>query len=356
MKKLNIEGIAKLAGVSRSTVSRIISGKGYVSPETRKRVMAVIEQMQYKPNAVARAMASKRTNSIGVIVFRNRQPIVSHPLYGKLIDAILMAAESLGYSVFLKTDKEMSLRSTDFMLENRVEGLILISRLHKNVIDYVKKFNVPYLMVNGSTDDPEVIHLVSDDVSGGRKAAAHLYGLGHRKIWILAGPQDHRSHKLRLKGFLGWFDERGGREGLTVVYSPESDFEHGRKLMAEYWERFQKQGCTAIFATNDMLAMGALRVLADHAVAVPGQVAVMGFDGTDYAASSTPSLTTVQVDAQRMGTDAVRLIDALVNKKGHPQRLNEYECRLIVRQSTGGKPARPKAAPGRGTDNTGLTQ
>jgi len=333
-KGLNIDGIAKLAGVSRSTVSRIISGKGYASPETRQRVLAVIEKMQYKPNAVARAMASRRTNSIGVIVFRKTQPIVSHPVYGKLIDAILLAAESLGYSVFLKTDQEMSLRSTDYMLEKRVEGLILISRLHKNVIDYVKKFDVPYLMVNGSTDDPDVIHLVSDDVSGGRQAAAHLFGLGHRKIWILAGPQDHRSHKLRLEGFLAWFEERGVRQGLTVVHSPESDFEHGRRVMAEHWDDFRRQDCTAVFATNDMLALGAMRELADRSVAVPDQVAVMGFDGTDHAAVCTPSLTTVQVDTQRMGADAVAMLDCLVRKTGEPTRLKEYECRLIVRQST----------------------
>jgi DNA-binding LacI/PurR family transcriptional regulator len=332
--RLNIEGIAKLAGVSRSTVSRVISGKGYASPETRRRVLAVIEQMQYKPNAVARAMASQRTNSIGVIVFRKQQPIVSHPLYGKLVDAILLAAESLGYSVFLKTDQEMSLNSTDFMLEKRVEGLILISRLHKNVIDYVKKFDVPYLMVNGSTDDPDVIHLVSDDVSGGRQAADHLYGLGHRNIWILAGPQEHRSHKLRLEGFLAWFEERGCGQGLTVVHSPDSTFEQGRRMLAEHWEGFMLQRCTAVFATNDMLALGAIRELSERAVSVPGQVAVMGFDGTDYAAVSTPPLTTVQVDTQRMGADAVATLDCLVRRDGEPTRLKEYECQLIVRQST----------------------
>lgn len=331
---LNIEGIAKLAGVSRSTVSRVISGKGYTSPETRERVLAVIEQMQYKPNAVARAMVSQRTNSIGVIVFRERQPIVSHPLYGKLIDAILPAAESLGYSVFLETDQEMSLRSTDFMLEKRVDGLILISRLRKNVIDYVKKFDVPYLMVNGSTDDPDVIHLVSDDESGGRQAAAHLFDLGHRKIFVLAGPQEHRSHNLRLEGFLAWFAERDGLEDLTVVHSAESNFEHGQRLMAEHWEAFKRHGCTAVFATNDMLALGAMRVLSEQSVAVPDQVSVMGFDGTDHAAVCSPSLTTVQVDTARIGADAVMMLDRLVRKEGDLPRLQEYECNLIIGKST----------------------
>ncbi len=129
--KYNIKEIALLAGVSKSTASRVISGKGYASPEVRQRVNEIVEQLQYRPNAVARAMVAKRTNSIGVIIFREKQPIVSHPLYGKLIDSILMAAQQRGYSVFLKTDQEMSIQSTDYMLEQRVDGLILISRLQK---------------------------------------------------------------------------------------------------------------------------------------------------------------------------------------------------------------------------------
>ncbi|GJM81972.1 transcriptional regulator [Paenibacillus sp. HMSSN-139] len=130
--------LAQLAGVSKSTASRVISGNGYASPEVKERVLQAAEALRYKPNAVARAMVTKRTNNLGVIVFREKPPIVSHPLYGKIIDEILVASEARGYSVFLKTDREMSLRSTDYLLEQRVDGLILVSRLRKNVIDYVK--------------------------------------------------------------------------------------------------------------------------------------------------------------------------------------------------------------------------
>lgn len=336
--KLNhsLKELAQLAGVSKSTASRVISGKGYASPEVRERVLGVAEQLRYKPNAVARAMVTKRTHNIGVIVFRETLPIVSHPLYGKIIDEILMASEARGYSVFLKTDKEMSLRSTDYMLEQRVDGLILVSRLRKNVIDYVKKFNIPYLMVNGSTDDPDVIHLVSNDEAGGERAADYLYGLGHRRFFILAGPSAHRSHSLRLAGFCKRLERLGVYEGsgMAIAESPESQFDYGCRLMAEHYEAFRQGGYTALFTTNDMLALGAMKVLLEQGVRIPGEVAVMGYDNIELAGMYSPALTTVSVNAAGIGRDAVEILDRLIGGDADLPKLIEYESEIIVRQST----------------------
>ena len=330
----NIKEIATLAGVSRSTASRVISGKGYASPEVRERVMAVVEKLQYKPSAVARAMVNQRTHNIGVIVFREQQPIVSHPLYGKLIDSILAASEACGYSVFLKTDQEMSLRSTDYLLEQRVDGLILISRFRKNVIDHVKKFGVPYLMVNGTTDDPDVIQLVSDDEEGGACAAAHLHRLGHRRFLVIAGPQEHRSHNLRLEGFLRGLGGFGPSVDCEVVLSSDSTFDQGRRLMSRHAEEFLRAGRTALFATNDMLALGAMRTLLGLSVRVPEQVAVMGFDDIDMAAMYAPALSSVRVDTGRIGKDAVAMLDRIIRGETDLPKLNVYASELIVRQST----------------------
>jgi DNA-binding LacI/PurR family transcriptional regulator len=114
-----IKDIALHAGVSKSTVSRVIAGNGYTSKETQEKVLAAIKELQYKPNGVARAMVSQRTNNIGVIIYRQHHPIASHPFYRRILDAILMKAENLGYSVFVTTDKEMSRNSADFMREKK---------------------------------------------------------------------------------------------------------------------------------------------------------------------------------------------------------------------------------------------
>ncbi|MGP0585023.1 LacI family DNA-binding transcriptional regulator [Paenibacillus timonensis] len=332
--------LAQLAGVSKSTASRVISGNGYASPEVKERVLQAAETLRYKPNAVARAMVTKRTNNLGVIVFREQPPIVSHPLYGKIIDEILVAAEARGYSVFLKTDREMSLRSTDFLLEQRVDGLILVSRLQKNVIDYVKKFNLPYLMVNGSTDDPDVIHLVSNDETGGSRAADYLYGQGHRKFFVIAGPIEHRSHSLRLAGFTRRLEQLGistESNAVKIVPSPESNFAYGVKLMEEHYQVFRDQGYTALFTTNDMLALGAMKLLLDRGVRIPQEAAVMGYDDIELGSMYSPSLSTVSVDAAGIGRDAVELLDKLIQGVTDLPKLVEYNSHVVIRQSTEGK-------------------
>lgn len=367
----SLRELAQLAGVSKSTASRVISGNGYASPDVRERVLKAAEELRYKPNAVARAMVAKRTYNIGVIVFRDKLPIVSHTLYGKIVDEILMAAEDLGYSIFLKTDREMSLRSMDYMLEQRVDGLILISRLRKNVIDYVKKFNIPYVMVNGSTEDPDVVHLVSNDEAGGERAAEHLYNQGHRRFFIVAGPGEHRSHSLRLSGFLNKLaslddreegmaekdrksdknDDRSDSDAsaevaivnperisiVTVAESLDSSFDSGARLMEARFEEFRSGSYTALFATNDMLALGAMKVLLECGMQVPEDVSVMGYDNTDLGGMYHPALTTVSVDAAGLGRDAVAILDRMIGGEQNVPRLIEYESEVIARRSTRGE-------------------
>lgn len=332
-----IKDIARLAGVSKSTVSRVISGKGYASKEAREKVLNAMKELQYKPNGVARAMVSQRTNNIGVIIYRQHHPIASHPFYGKILDAILMKSESFNYSVFVTTDQEMSTRSADFLLEKRVDGLILISRLSQEVISYIDHFNIPYLIINGTTEKDDVIQIVNHDRNGGRIAADHLYQLGHRRIFVIAGPQDHRSHYLRLQSFCERINELGGEVSeKDILYSPTSTFDDGYKGLSAIWDRFTSRKPTAIFATNDMLALGSMRVLLQKGWKVPDDIAVMGFDNIDQSKMSYPPLTTVHVEKMRMGEDAVVLLDRLIKKEHLDPLRIEYEPKLIIRESTKG--------------------
>ncbi|WP_225446428.1 LacI family DNA-binding transcriptional regulator [Paenibacillus rhizovicinus] len=335
MDNPTIKEIAKHAGVSKSTVSRIISGKGYSSPEARDKVLGLIEELHYKPNAVARAMVSQRTHNIGVLLFRRDHPIASHPFYGKIVDAVLLEAARLNYSIFVTTDHDMSYRSADFMMEKRVDGLILISRLQQNVIDHITSFGVPFVMVNGSTDVDGVIHIVNEDEEGGRMVAEHLTQTGHERIFIIAGPQSHRSHHLRLKGFMTYMRHVGIQDSeSTIQAAATSSFGDGYEIMSRQWDAFRKGGHTALFATNDMLAMGAMKFLLEQAVRIPEQVSVAGFDDVDFASMFSPSLTTIRVDAAEMGTQSVRLLDQLIRQETNVLPPGQLKPRLIVRQST----------------------
>lgn len=330
-----IKDIAVQAGVSKSTVSRVISGNGYTSQESREKVLKAIKELQYKPNGVARAMVSNRTYNIGVIIYRQQLPIASHPFYGKILDAILMSAARLNYSVFVTTDMEMSLISADDLLGKRVDGLILISRLNQEVIGYIDKFNIPYLLVNGTTEKNDVIQIFNKDRKGGKMVADHLFQLGHRHIFVIAGPQEHRSHHLRLQGFLERIRELGCSICQEdIFYSPTSTFEDGYKGLSIMWEHFWMNKPTAIFATNDMLALGAMKALLEKGLRIPEDVAISGFDNIDYSDMFYPPLTTVHVDKMRMGEDAVLLLDDLINKRQVTPKRIEYEPQLIIRNST----------------------
>ncbi|BBH21396.1 transcriptional regulator RbsR [Paenibacillus baekrokdamisoli] len=335
MDNLTIKEIALRAGVSKSTVSRVISGKGYSSSGARDKILQLIEELQYKPNAVARAMVSQRTHNIGVLIYRRHHPIASHPFYGKILDAILMTAASLNYSVFVTTDHEMSLRSADYMMEKRVDGLILISRLQQNVIDYITKFRVPYVMVNGSTEVDGVIHIVNQDEEGGRMVAEHLTNARHSRIFVIAGPQTHRSHNLRLKGFINYMAQIGiPVPSFSVKYASTSTFGEGYELMSSHWEQFREGGYTSIFATNDMIALGAMKFLLEQSIRIPDQIAVVGFDDIDFAAMFSPSLTTIRVDTEEMGTQATILLDKLIRQEQNIENPKQLMPKLIFRQST----------------------
>lgn len=325
--------IANISGVSKSTVSRVISNSGYVSPAAREKVLTAIEKLQYKPNAVARAMVSRHTKNIGVIIYRQHHPIASHPFYGKILDAILEKASELGYSIFVMTDKEITSKSADFLLEKRVDGLILISRLNQELVDYFKSSQIPFVMVNGTSDDSDVIHLVNDDERGGELAAEHMLSLGLTRIAVFAGPQEHRSHFLRLKGFRKTYSQNGYEVDENLIYyADSSQFEEGHKAFQSIWER--SHNLQAIFATNDMIALGAIKAIYEKGMQVPKDIAVVGFDDIDYAAMSNPSLTTVHSAKTRMGHEAVLMLDEWIHGNTRQTKMQMFSPELKIRNST----------------------
>lgn len=328
-----IKDIAIQAGVSKSTASRVISEKGYVSAEAREKVLAAVERLQYKPNAVARSLVSRFTRNIGVIIYRQHHPIASHPFYGKILDAILERAADLGYAIFVMTDKELSSKSADFLLEKRVDGLILISRLNNELVDYVKGFHIPFVMINGSADDAEVIHFVNDDLTGGMMAAEYLLAEGYRQFYVIAGPQEHRSHNLRLKGFRQKLLKEGYPiEIKDIFFTASSQFEEGYRAVQFLWERSHIPA--AIFSTNDMMALGAVKAIVEKGYRVPSDVAVMGFDDIDYAAMSNPALTTVHIAKTKMGQAAILMLDQLIHGRTDLPKPELFLPQLIVREST----------------------
>jgi LacI family transcriptional regulator len=327
--------IAKKAGVSYSTVSRALADSSLVNPETKERILRLAEESGYQVNQLARSLATRTSYTLGLVV-----PETVDPYFPKLIDLIVSQARAAGYSVLLnisgtdQAEEEKCLRS---LYERRVDGIILTSGLNglvaKEETCRLRRRGVP-LVVLGWVDEADKVDLVAcDDAAGGYALTRHLLSLGHRRI-VLVGPQRTRDRYDRARGFLAALEEAGlpTEDSLTLGVYTERDMRAAIHALLR-----RPDPPTALFAFNDAQATWALSHLAEAGVAVPQQMAVVGFGDMDLAGHLNPRLTTVAYPIEAIGEGAVSL---LLNRIGGKVDAAAPQClmltpRLVVRQSCG---------------------
>lgn len=331
---VTIKDIALRAGVSKSTVSRVISGKGFASKEAQEKVWKAVEELQYKPNRLARAMVSNKTDNIGVIFFKEKQYDTEKSVYESIIGPLLEKAHELNYSIFIALEENESSRHIDYMLEKRVDGLILINLVNHEVINYLCKFHIPCVIINGTETDHH-LQISNHEINGGRIAAEYLYQLGHRNIWVLTCLNTSPNELLRFQGFCERFNELGGQINTEdILYSTAATFEAGFQTVARAWNYYLEKQPTAIFATDDYLAIGAMKFFLTKGVHIPEELSIMGFNDIDLSKLFHPSLTTIQIDKVKMAEDAVsKLVELINNKEIQPEKVT-YDPKLMIREST----------------------
>jgi LacI family transcriptional regulator len=340
-----IADIAKKAGVSSSTVSRALADSPLVNSETRERILALAAQMGFQINQVARSLAKRASQTLGLVV-----PETIDPYFPKLIDLIVSHARAAGYSLLLnisgsdQSEEGNCLRS---LYERRVEGIILTSGLNgivaKEDTCLLLQRGVP-LVVLGWVDEAESVDLVAcDDAAGGYALTWHLLALGHRRI-LLIGPKECRRRYDRIYGFQRALQEAGlPTEGSLRlgVYTEQDVQQVVRELLA------QSSLPTALFAFNDALAAWLLSHLAEAGVEVPQQVAVVGFGDMDLAGHLKPRLTSVAYPVQAIGEHAVSLLLQRIGDSSVPAAPQHIMLtpQLVIRQSCGAQlqshPERP---------------
>jgi LacI family transcriptional regulator len=324
--------VAREAGVSLMTVSRVINDKEGVSQATRERVQAVIGQLGYRPSDIARGLVTKHTGTLGLAM-----PDVANPFFAEVARGVEHLAYDKGYNVFLCNTEEDIQRELDVLKsleEKRVDGVVLCSsRLDDRVLEKAIAGHLAAVLVNRRLASKDVSIVVIDDVAGGQMAAQHLLQAGHRGIGFLAGPPASQSGHWRAKGY------RAALAAAGVEYNPdwvrhcfpmvEGGREVARDLLTAYPE------LTAIFCFNDLVAIGALQACADLGRTVPGDVAIVGFDDIPLAALVTPSLTTCRVPRYELGSEAMRLLlDKIGGCSDKKCKKVILQPKLIVRDST----------------------
>ncbi|WP_353808695.1 LacI family DNA-binding transcriptional regulator [Agromyces sp. SYSU T00194] len=320
--------VARLAGVSHQTVSRVLNGRSDVADATRARVQDAIAELHYTPSPAARAMASRRSRSLGLV-------LAGRPDYGPSSAALEcnQAAYAAGYAV-----SQVSMRSLEAsalreavrrLVAQRVEALVLISG-EREAVEVVASLDAPVPVVAVAAEDLAGVRRVAiDQAAGARAAVEHLVALGHREIRHVAGPGTWMDASERVRGWRTAMAAHGldCREPFAGEWLPDSGYAAGVALAAD-------PSATAVFVGNDQMALGLLHALRDAGRRVPEDVSVVGFDDAPQAAHFAPPLTTLRQDFDALGRDTMSLVAALLDGGDAAPDPAPRVPELVVRAST----------------------
>ena len=339
VRRITIKDIARQAGVSPQTVSRALNNKSEIHPETQARVLRIAKQLGYRPNSVARSLATQRTRNIGLVV-----PDVSNPFFASVARGIQDAAHQNQYNVFLCNTDENAEREQSAILSleaQRVDGILLCSsRLPEPDLLQLAERYQPLVLVNRSIAHPQTGCVLVDDARAMQEAVQYLIDLGHQRIGLLAGPTKSHSGQQRTQGYY-----RAMRDAnldppskWQIPCPPQVD--GGQAAARELLKRAPE--LTVLVAYNDLVAVGALRACAELELRVPTDCAILGCDDVLLAALVSPPLTTIHIPTYELGQRATGLLLEMMEPKAaranaQPEPITVSPS-LVVRGST----SRPK--------------
>jgi LacI family transcriptional regulator len=337
----NIHELARLSGVSPSTVSRVFNGYADVSDATRERVLAVARDLDYTPSAAARSLVRQRSQLIGVILHTGPEhPDLQHPFFQDVLVGLKNAIGRAGYDMLVFASESAAVDAGPHSYARRVrhhgvDGVVLMGvSADDRDVEKVGNLGIPVMGIDLETEGPRAGHVTSDNVAGARLAVRHLHERGHTRIATIAGPQDSVAGADRLRGY------REELDALGLPYRPQyvldGDFyaESGRASMDVLLALGERP--TGVFAASDMMAVGAIKAVQDADLSVPGDVAIVGFDDVDIASLLSPSLTTIRQDKAGIGAAAAAALVAMIEEPAATPPVVMLPVELVVRESTGG--------------------
>jgi DNA-binding LacI/PurR family transcriptional regulator len=324
--------VASLAGVSHQTVSRVLGGHANVRAHIRARVLAAIEELDYRPNRAARALATGRTRTLGVVSMNSTLYGPASTLYG-VEEAASIADYTITVASLRSFDRASLRQAVSRLLDQAVDGMIVIAPLVSadEALEDLPR-NIPVVAVDG---DPDVAGAVVgvDQVTGARTATEHLLAAGHSTVWHVAGPPDWLGAQGRIDGWRAALAEASAEAPplLTGDWSARSGYQAGQVLA-------RVNDLTAVFAGNDQMALGVLRALSERGRRVPEDVSIVGYDDIPEAAFLTPPLTTVRQDFDEVGRCSLRALLSQIDSGPNARRNIFIGTELVVRQSTAPPP------------------
>ncbi len=324
--------VAERAGVSVTTVSHVINVTRVVSVEARQRVLAAMDELGYQPNALARSLRRKETYSLGVIV-----PDSADPFFAEVVRGIEDASFQRGYTITLcnsDSDLDKELLYTNALTEKQVDGILFLAAGGKSTehIQTLYKRRMPLVVVDRYTENIALDSVQIDNAWGGWAATRHLVQLGHRRIGCITGPSDLTLSAERVTGY-----RRALQEGQLAVDESlivKGDFQYESGYQAARYFLTMVDPPTAIFACNDLMAVGLVSAAQALGYQIPHDLAVVGFDDIRLASFINPPLTTIAQPKYEMGRIATSMLLERINDPDMPPRQHTLKIELIVRRSS----------------------
>lgn len=333
--KINIKDVAKKAGVSTATVSRVLGDFPGVRDKTRKKVLKAVTELNYEINAVARSLRQKKTNSIGVIVGN-----VLSQFYSVIAKSVEDTANKFGYHTILcngDENPEKELEYLKVLKSNRVDGIILTptgknSKYVQHLINSITKVVLLDRLIEGVDCDAVLV----DNTNGAYKAVKHLIDQGYKKIGIVGGYLDRTTGAERLKGYLQAIEEAGIAKDDSLIKIGNFKKESGKRLTKELLEQSNKP--EAIFATNIDMSMGALIAIKEMGLTIPDDIGIVCFDDSDWALILEPPITVIKQPVYQLGSTAAELLIKKIENKetslNHETKIITLLTKLVIRNST----------------------
>jgi len=329
-----IYDVAKKAGVSIATVSRVINNSDAVSERTRQQVQQAIKELKYAPNMIASALTKKSTLTLGLLI-----PDISNPFFSELARGVEDASNDFGFNIIMcNTDYSLEKEATYISLlkQKSVDGFIISTAYYndENIIKLLKE-NVPLILLGRDIEDSKgyPIDVVgSNNVKGGYIATKHLIDLGHEKIACLLGPRQIKVNLERKIGYLKALEEAGLKAYDEIIIHGDFKLEFGYKKTIEIFKGPIKP--TAFFAANDLTALGVIKAIKNLGLSVPDDISVIGYDNTILAEITDPPLTTINQQMRKMGYRATELLIKRIKDERSPGEKIVFDIDLVARKST----------------------
>lgn len=327
-----IKDVAKLAGVSTTTVSHVINKTRFVAEDTTKAVWDAIQALHYSPSAVARSLKVNTTKSIGMIITTSEAPF-----FAEIVLAVEEYCYRQGYSLFLcntQNNPEKIQNHLDMLIKKRVDGvLVMCTEYTENSLTLFNGTNIPMVIMDWGRHDEKSDRILDNSFEGGYLATKHLIDNGHKEIGVIAGNLEKTTARDRFNGFLEAMKEANlpvRQEWITEGdFEPEDGYECMNNLF-----RLEKLP-TAIFCFNDVMALGAISAITERGLSVPNDISIIGYDNIHNSRFYAPPLTTIHQSKSRLGTQALNLLLERIQKEekvSEPQFL-EFHPELVQRKS-----------------------